>query len=124
MPRTFEEKVSEELDGLYRAALFLCAGQLHCAEQLLGDTMIHAFRAHAAEAGSVPFDRWLEARLIHQFLDRVTNGSVPLRTERRVKGSHVHAALPEFGAHCHSEVAGVDDLLRDLLDPSDSADGA
>ena len=107
MPRTFEEKVGEQLDGLYQAALFLCAGDRGCAEQLLIDTMIHAFRAHAAQAGAEPFEQWLEARLIHQFLDRVTDGSVARRPTARVMGSYSRGELPEFGADVLFRAAGV-----------------
>ncbi|MCH7531704.1 MAG: hypothetical protein IIA68_09470 [Proteobacteria bacterium] len=107
MPRTFEEKVGEELDGLYQAALFLCAGDRRWAEQLLVDTMIHAFRAHAAEAGTEPFERWLQARLVRQFLDRVTDGTVPLRAAPRVTGAYSHGAVAEFAADVLFRAAGV-----------------
>jgi DNA-directed RNA polymerase specialized sigma24 family protein len=76
MLRTFEEKVGEELDSLYRAALFLCARDRRCAEELLIHTMTHSVRAHAVEAGAEPFERWLEVRLVRQFLDHATNAPV------------------------------------------------
>ena len=81
MPHTFEEKVGEELDGLYQAALFLCAGERRCAEELLIDTMTRSVRAYEADAGPEPFERWLEIRLIRQFLDGVPYG-VPDRVAR------------------------------------------
>ena len=76
MPRTFEEKVGEELDSLYRTALFLCARDRRCAEELLIQTMTHSVRAHAAETGAEPFERWLEVRLVRQFLDHATDAPV------------------------------------------------
>ena len=74
MPRTFEEKVGKELDSLYQAALFLCAGERRCAEELLIHTMTHSVRVYEADAGAEPFERWLEIRLIRQFLDGAAEG--------------------------------------------------
>lgn len=66
-PFTFEELASREVDTLYQGALFMNGGDEDAAEGLLLWTLTHAF--HAFRRGSVGDPgRWLEARLVREFL--------------------------------------------------------
>ena len=68
MGRTFEEVASSEMDSLYQGALFLCGGDTDAAECLVVDTVMLAFREHAADADAEQTRRWLETRLVRSYL--------------------------------------------------------
>jgi len=65
MSAEYEERVENELDALYRGALFLTAGNEQDAEWLLLDTVGGDQAGDDGDAGSA---RWFEARLAQLFL--------------------------------------------------------
>lgn len=85
MGRTFEEVASSEMDALYQGALFLCGGDTDAAESLVVDTVMLAFREHAADADPEQTRRWLETRLVRSYLRREpgqTSEGLPPTTAR------------------------------------------
>jgi DNA-directed RNA polymerase specialized sigma24 family protein len=78
MSRTFEELAGEELDALYQGALFLAGGSPRGAEHLVVDAVTLAFREHSVAATSDKTERWLESRLVHCFIRRLTDGPTVL----------------------------------------------
>ena len=64
------------MDALYQGALFLCGGETGAAESLVVDTVMLAFREHAADADPEQTRRWLEARLVRSYL-RSGRGQTP-----------------------------------------------
>lgn len=68
MSETFEELAGREVDGLFQGALFLRAGDERAAEDLLLWTLTRAFHAFREQGGGERPDRWLEGRLVHEFL--------------------------------------------------------
>jgi DNA-directed RNA polymerase specialized sigma24 family protein len=80
MSRTFEEMAGRELDSLYQGALFLSGGAPWVAEKLLVDTLTTSFREHGRDLPDDSVERWLEGRLVQQFLAGVELGPFPVRT--------------------------------------------
>lgn len=74
MSHTFEELAGEEVDGLFQGALFLQAGDEEAAEDLLLWTLTKAFHVFRETRGGESPDRWLEGRLVHEFLALIPNG--------------------------------------------------
>lgn len=88
MPRTFEEMASRELDSLYQGALFLTGGDPLLAETLLVNTLTGSFAAYGRQRSREAAERWLEGRLVQQFLsqrkpDAVRTGQRHRRSLRR-----------------------------------------
>jgi len=105
MIRTFEERVGQELDGLYQAALFLYAGDRDSAESHLLAALGRAFpddpSVGPARAPEVDFAHWIEGRVVLDFFRqaRSTPGTRPVSRagvfpagEHTLKGADVHAA--------------------------------
>lgn len=70
MARTFEGLASGEMDAMYQGALFLSGGDPERAEALVVDTVMLAFREHAADTDPQSTRRWFEARLVRSYLRR------------------------------------------------------
>ena len=68
MHRTFEELASQEIDRLYRGALFLEAGEGQDAEDLLLSTLTAAFHAFRKVEQGTDAARWLEGRMVRAYL--------------------------------------------------------
>jgi hypothetical protein len=88
MSRTFEEMAGRELDSLYQGALFLSGGEPWVAEKLLVDALTTSFREHGKGLPDGSVERWLEGRLVQQFLVGVELGPSPVGAggERGVRG--------------------------------------
>lgn len=67
-PQTFEEVATAEVDHLYRGALFLSGGDEEAAEGLLLWTLTRSFHAFRAAKGVSDAARWLEGRLVDEFV--------------------------------------------------------
>lgn len=69
--RTFEELVGEELDRLYRGALFLMEGRVNEAERLLTNAVLEASCAYEGSWSEPAQQRlWLDQCLAESFLAR------------------------------------------------------
>jgi DNA-directed RNA polymerase specialized sigma24 family protein len=79
MTRTFEEMAGRELDSLYQGALFLTGGNARSAERLLVDTMTSAFNVRDQRAPATDLGRWLEGRMVRQFLSGASRASSVVR---------------------------------------------
>jgi DNA-directed RNA polymerase specialized sigma24 family protein len=67
--RSFEEVIGEEMDRLYRAALFFAAGREDRAEQLMTSAVLEAFRAYqGSEPAPERIDLWLDGHLVQTLL--------------------------------------------------------
>ena len=77
MSRTFEERASRELDSLYQGALFLSGGEHEAAEKLLVDTMTASFSEYGKHMSDDAVERWLEGRLVQQFLSEAEPDDLP-----------------------------------------------
>ena len=88
MARTFEEVAGRELDSLYQGALFLSGGRPWVAEKMLVDAMTTSFREQGKDMPDGAVERWLEGRLVQQFLIGVELGPLPVRAvgEGSVRG--------------------------------------
>lgn len=64
----FEELAARELDGLYAGALFLTAGDAGAAERLLTSTLVDAASVYFGPMAARDPCRWLDGRLITEFL--------------------------------------------------------
>ena len=82
MAKALEELVMEELDTLYRGALFLSAGDRGHADRLLHDTAIAAYRAGALD-GRLVGPQPLERMMIRCFRERSASGVAPLPAAAR-----------------------------------------
>lgn len=96
MPRTFEERIAEEIDALYQGALFLEAGHRPAAEALVVETARRAFREHGSSHAEGSLGRWLQGWLVRAFLD----------TERPTAGGR-DAAPVDTGALDHAHLQAV-----------------
>jgi len=94
VPETFEEFIVRELDGLYAGALFLTAGHEKPAEELVIRTSRRAFHAFRAEEAQDPPERWLEERLVAEFLD----SRIPEERNGRMTGNELHEAMASMSA--------------------------
>lgn len=70
MSRTFEEIAAREIDDLYREALFLSGGSEEEAEELLLRTFARSYRAFEQSGSDPGPSRWLQGRLVTEFLER------------------------------------------------------
>lgn len=66
--QTFEELATAEVDHLYQGALFLSGGDEDAAEGLLLWTLTRSFHAYRSAQKLVDPARWLEGRLVDEFL--------------------------------------------------------
>ncbi len=82
MTKALEELVIEELDTLYRGALFLSAGDRGNADELLHDTAIAAYRSGARD-GKLVGSQPLERMMIRCFREQNAPGVVPLKQAKR-----------------------------------------
>ena len=113
MSKTFEQLATREIDGLYQGALFLTAGDVTKAEQLLIDTLGRSFHRFQASDTVEDIRRWLEGRLISTFVEhRVRTEEPAPRRSRSLgeagaraafesldgKGLHLAAATVPWGA--------------------------
>ena len=103
MARTFEEMAGPELNHLYTGALFLAAGDVDVAEDLLVDTLTGAY----VRATGVPADqprRWLEGELVSTFCGGIDGSAV--HAPRPIARPMVAEFLDDVGADALFAAAG------------------
>lgn len=84
MSEAFEEIAAREIDGLYQEALFLSGGSEEEAEKLLSRTIAHGFRAFKrADRDGDGARRWLEGRLVVEFLRDAGGGEALQRAREK-----------------------------------------
>lgn len=103
--RTLEERTIDELDDLYRGALFLCAGNASAAEALLVETVTTAVPGAAAPSTAAPStdgaapggssapEPSLEGRLVRTFLAGSKAGRWGSGLGKRSRSAPAPAAL-------------------------------
>ncbi|MEQ9400347.1 MAG: hypothetical protein RJQ04_14390 [Longimicrobiales bacterium] len=112
MPRTFEERVDEELDGLYAGALFLSHDDPAAAESLLVGSVVAAARRWAHQPARPDLGRRLRAELARAALrpGDAGLGSHPARVALWL------VAVERWSYADAAAVLGVErDVLRGLL---------
>lgn len=110
MSHDFEKVAVQEIDDLYRQALFLRAGDEAEAERLLLDALSRAFRILRQERPDGDPRRWFQRRMIRDFLSRA-NQTEAVRPALRWPWRGPFSAL-EFDAKPGPEGVDADALFR------------
>ncbi len=118
MLETVEEFAGRHIDGLYRDALFLHAGDEPLAEDLVLWTLTGAFQAFRNfEEGSPP-EHWLEGKLIKVFLARTGSGSTDDGSTDAFSGDGLSTDNVSAGD------VSVDDIRRDVMSSHEHSSSA
>ena len=117
MLETVEEFAGRHIDGLYRDALFLHAGDEPLAEDLVLWTLTGAFQAFRNLEEGGPPEHWLEGKLIKVFLARTGTGATDDGATDTFSGDGLSSGSVSAGD------VSVDDVRRDVMSSHEHSSG-